>query len=78
MGREADEEGLAPVRLADELSEIDLAAPAPVRGPGIAQVGIMRPDHDLRGITLPAEMNAERFERLAHVPVAQVPSGFRR
>ena len=69
----ADQDGVAAVPLAHELADVQLAAPAHVRRARVAEVGVMRPDGDLRAPRLSFKVRDQRLERLDHVAVAQVP-----
>src|SRR5919106_2477740 len=71
--READQHGIAAVFLAYQLTHVQLAALAPVRGPRIAQMRVVRPNDNLRAAAPPLEMGFQRLQRLDHVAVAQVP-----
>src|SRR5207245_3625799 len=72
---ETNQNGVATVALAYELSDIQLAARTHFRRPCIAQVRVVLPHDDLCLPSMPTEMTIERFERLEHVAVAQVPGG---
>ncbi len=56
VGREADERALPPVAAACELADVELAAPRHVGCSGVADVGIVRPDDDLRAVVMSREM----------------------
>src|ERR1700730_2175515 len=73
MCGEADQDGIAAVFLAHQLTYDKLAALAHLGCARVPQVRIMRPDDDLRGPVLPPEMRRQRIERLDHVTVTQVP-----
>lgn len=49
VGREADETAVVGVPFADELAEVELAQRGGLRSPGVTEVGVVRPHHDLRG-----------------------------
>jgi hypothetical protein len=58
----------------DQLAHIQLSPSRGLGRPSIAQVGIVRPDHDLRlPIPLSAQVAAERVEGVDRVLIAQVP-----
>ena len=74
VGGETDETAVAGVPFADELGEVELAPRGGLRGPGVTEVGVVRPHHDLRGCApLPAQVAGERVQGVGHVPIAQVP-----
>src|SRR6202040_3088323 len=73
MRGETDQDGIAAVFLAHQLTYVQLAALAHFRRLGVPQVRIMRPNDDLRAPILSTEMRHQRIERLDHVTVAQVP-----
>ena len=69
----AHQNGVAAVALAHELANVQLAPPAHLRRPRVAQVRIVRPDNNLRTHVLAVEIFDQRVECLHHVLVAQVP-----
>lgn len=50
--------------LTDELADIALTRIPHLRGAGIADVRVVRPDHDLRHLQTPAQMCNERVQRV--------------
>ena len=66
-GREADQEGIVAVSLADELAEVELAAPRHLRPPGVADVGVVRPDDDPRAQRAAVEVGQQPLQGLGHV-----------
>jgi hypothetical protein len=61
------------VALAGELAQGELPVPSHLGVPRVADVGVVRPDHDLRRPPRSVEVLEKRVERLGHVTVAQVP-----
>jgi hypothetical protein len=70
---EADQHGIAAVALAYEPADVQLAALAHLRGSGVAEMRIVRPDDDLGTPALPTEVRHQFLECLGHVAIAQVP-----
>jgi hypothetical protein len=68
------QQGVAPVALADQLSDVQLAAGSHLGGPRVAQVGVVGPHGDPARLAVAAEMAGERVQRAGHVAVAQVPA----
>ncbi len=66
----ADQRSVRAERLAAEFADVELPLPTQSGGGGVADVGIMRPDDGLR--LRPARLQ-KIFERVEHMPVAQVP-----
>ena len=76
VGAEADQRRLLAEALAAELADVQLVADDAHLGvAGIADVGVVRPDHRLRA--RPAGLQ-EMLEGLEHVRVAQIPGSPRR
>ena len=73
VGREPDEPGVAAVALADELAEVQLAAPGHLGGTRVADVRVVLPDDHAARPAVAVEMGDELVERVRHVTVAQVP-----
>ena len=71
--READETGRAAEPLARELPDVELTRPSHLRRARIAEVGVVGPDAEPRLFAVALEMLDDRFQRLDHVRVAQVP-----
>ena len=69
--READGEGASSKMLARELPNIEFAALAHGSGASIAQVRIVRPDHNFRAAAI--EMREQFIQRLEHMLIAQIP-----
>ena len=71
MSSKTDEGGTPAKALPAQLADIQLATRRPHFGvAGVADVGVVRPDHDLR---LGPARREDSFQRVEHVPVAQVP-----
>jgi hypothetical protein len=61
------------VTLAHQLAQVQLTGRSHVRGPRVAQMGVVGPDHDLPGAGGAREVGRQGVQRLHHVAVAQVP-----
>src|SRR5204863_6466201 len=61
------------VALPCKLTEVDLAAPRHVAETSVAEMRVVRPDHDPCIATGGREVVLHRIERLGHVPVAEIP-----
>ena len=59
--------------LTDELSDVELAPPAHLRCPGVANVRVVLPDRDRRVLLMVAQVIEQRVGRVRHVAVAKVP-----
>jgi hypothetical protein len=70
VGAEADDHSHFGEPFAAQLADIDLAALTHVSRPSIADMRIVRPHDRLRTLAAPCQ---EPFQRLEHVPIAQVP-----
>ena len=72
VGGETDEHGFIFKTLTNQLANIQLATLAHLGRARIPEVRIVRPNDCLRLATA-IEMRHQRFDRLNHVPIAQVP-----
>src|SRR5688500_459546 len=72
-GTEANEHGLPTVPLADQLSDVQLAGTTELGRPGVAEVGVVCPDHDPGALALAVEVTDQRPERLGHMTIPKVP-----
>lgn len=70
IGSEAEEIGIVAVLLPDELADVEFAPGGHLGRGGIADVGVVLPDH---GLGVRAAEGEQRFQRVEHVLVAQVP-----
>ena len=61
--------------MAHELAEVELAAAPHLGRARVAEMRVVRPDDDAALGIARKQVAVERVERLAHVPVAQVPRG---
>ena len=59
--------------LAHELAEVQLALGHHRRRAGVAEMRVVRPDDDLGLAIAGLEMGHQRFQRLGHVPVTEIP-----
>src|ERR1700738_5599260 len=73
MRGETDQDGIAAVFHAHQLTYVQLAALPHLGCTRVAQVRVMCPDDDLRVPILPTEMRRQRIERLDPVTVAHIP-----
>src|SRR6266446_1826084 len=73
VGRESDQEGVAPVPFPHELSHVQLASLAHVGGTRVAEVRVVLPNHDLAASDASIEVAQQLLEGPGHVPVAPVP-----
>ena len=71
--REAHEHGVRAVLLADKLTDIQLAPLAHLGGPGIAEMGVVRPHDNARARLRPVEKAQELLKGVHHVAIAKVP-----
>src|SRR6266404_3269689 len=74
IGAEANGIDFSPVTLAHELTDVPFAAPAHLRGARIAQMRVVRPDHDLARAFI--EVIGQSLQSFGHVLIAQVPRIF--
>src|SRR3989454_2230476 len=73
---ETDENGFLSITLATELSDVPLAAAPHLRAARVTQMGVVRPNHQLRiAVTVP-QVIEERFQSLGHVAITQVPRSY--
>jgi hypothetical protein len=74
IGGKADQEGLVAIHRARQLSDIPFALRTDLGGAGVADMRVMLPDHDLRGLAVGLfQVLRQHVQRVGHMPVAQVP-----
>src|SRR6266513_2986950 len=71
MSGESDQHSILAKSLAYELAHVHFSIMTHLRRAGVAKVGIVRPDNRF-GLPATIETRNQIFERLDHVPVAQV------
>ena len=74
MRAESDQHGFTAETLTNQLANIQFAVQAHFRRARIAEMRIVRPDDRFR-LPAPIQMPHQRFDRLDHVPVSQIPGG---
>src|SRR6267378_4428691 len=70
---ETDENALLSITFASKLSDVPLPAAPHLRAARVTQMGVVRPNHQLRiAVTVP-QVIEKRLQSLGHVAITQVP-----
>ena len=73
---ETNQQCVIAVALTDELPYIPFTSIRSLCCPSIAQVRVVRPDHDLAATHLRIQVGGKRIKRVRHMLVAQIPGGY--
>jgi len=71
---EANQYGVCPESFSSQLADVQLTLFGQLRASRVPDVRVVRPDDELGGAGAALQVREQRFERVGHVAIAQVPA----